>query len=240
MEAGPGPGRGQRGSPQAGRADPGVHPRPAGSDRRPAPAGRPQRRQRLRGRGGQAAGSSTAHPQGRLHRRNDHRPPDHAVRVARTSSRSRWSSAARARTSSSTTSPRPPGRLLRQGAGGLRDVRAQPGRGLHLPVTGADPVRPSTTTSSTTAVERTEKIKQGHPLDTDTDDGRPGLQRPAREDPVLHRHRSARRARRSSPGARRPTSAANWPAATTSSRPSSRATTRCGSSRRRSSARWCR
>ena len=33
------------------------------------------------------------------------------------------------------------GRLLRQGARGLRDVRAQPGRGLHLPVARADPGR---------------------------------------------------------------------------------------------------
>ena len=30
-------------------------------------------------------------------------------------------------------------RVLRQGAGGLHAVRAQPGRGLHLPVPGADP-----------------------------------------------------------------------------------------------------
>ena len=33
------------------------------------------------------------------------------------------------------------GRVLRQGARGLRDVRPQPGRGLHLPVARADPGR---------------------------------------------------------------------------------------------------
>ena len=43
------------------------------------------------------------------------------------------------------------GRLLRQGARGLRDVRPQPGRGLHLPVARADPGRRSTTTSWPTA-----------------------------------------------------------------------------------------
>ncbi len=39
------------------------------------------------------------------------------------------------------------------------------------------------------ALERVKKIKQGNPLDTDDDDRRPGLQRSAREDPLLHRHR---------------------------------------------------
>ena len=39
------------------------------------------------------------------------------------------------------------------------------------------------------AVARTERITQGHPLDTEHDDRRAGLQRPAGEDPVLHGHR---------------------------------------------------
>ena len=43
------------------------------------------------------------------------------------------------------------------------------------------------------AVARTKKIKQGHPLDADDHDRRTGLQRPAREDPVLSRHRQAGR-----------------------------------------------
>ncbi len=70
--------------------------------------------------------------------------------------------------------------------------------------------------------------------------GRPGLQRPAGEDPLLHGHRQA--GRRQGPDRRRAgrTAPATWPAATTSSRRSSKATTACGSSRRRSSGRWCR
>ncbi len=87
------------------------------------------------------------------------------------------------------------------------------------------------------AVERVKKIKQGHPLDPDDDDRRAGLDRPAREDPVLHRHRQA--GRRQVPDRRqaRHVSTANSRAAITSSRRSSPATTRCASSRRRSSGR---
>ena len=39
------------------------------------------------------------------------------------------------------------------------------------------------------AIARVKKMKQGNPLDPDDDGRRPGLQRPAREDPLLHRHR---------------------------------------------------
>ncbi len=39
------------------------------------------------------------------------------------------------------------------------------------------------------AVERTKKIVQGNPLDTDDDARRAGVQRSAREDPLVHRHR---------------------------------------------------
>ena len=42
------------------------------------------------------------------------------------------------------------------------------------------------------AIARTEKIIQGNPLDTATMLGRPGVQRSAREDPVLHRDRQGR------------------------------------------------
>ncbi len=72
---------------QAGRADPAQHPGAGRTDRRPAAARRAQRRQRLRPRGGQAAGAEQAHRQDRLHRRDDDRPPDHAIRQPRTSSR---------------------------------------------------------------------------------------------------------------------------------------------------------
>ena len=136
VEARPGAGRRQLRRPQARRAD---------ARARSCvlieligdllPAGRAQRRQRLRRRGRQAARlAATAIAQGRVHRRDHDRPADHAVRLARTSSRSPSSSAARARTSSSTTSPAERRRVLRQGARGLHDVRPQPGRGLHLPV----------------------------------------------------------------------------------------------------------
>ena len=77
----------------------------------------------------------------------------------------------------------------------------------------------------------------GQPAGHRHDDRRAGQQRPAGEDPVLHRDRHRRRAPGSSPAASGSTSAATCPAATTSRRRSSRATTRCGSSRRRSSAR---
>ena len=89
-------------------------------------------------------------------------------------------------------------------------------------------------------LERIAAIKQGNPLDTDTQLG-PQVSRPAAgKDRVVRRHRP-RRGRR---GAHRRLSArastASSPTATTSSRPCSRATTRCGSSRRRSSARCSR
>ena len=54
------------------------------------------------------------------------------------------------------------------------------------------------------AVARVAAIKQGNPLDPTTDDRRPGQQRPAREDPVLHRHRSARKAPKCLIGGARP------------------------------------
>ena len=60
LEARPGAGRGQRHRAQAGRADPGLDPRADRTHRRPAPAGRAQHRQRLRRRGGQAAGVEQA------------------------------------------------------------------------------------------------------------------------------------------------------------------------------------
>jgi aldehyde dehydrogenase len=41
------------------------------------------------------------------------------------------------------------------------------------------------------AVERVKRIKTGQPAGPDHDDRRPGLQRSAREDPLVHRHRQA-------------------------------------------------
>ena len=81
LEAGPGAGRRQRRRAQAGRADPGLDHAADGAHRRPAAARRAQRRQRLRRRGRQAAGlQSSRIAQDRLHRRDHHRPADHAVR----------------------------------------------------------------------------------------------------------------------------------------------------------------
>ena len=48
------------------------------------PRGRAQRRQRLWGRGRQTAGVEQPHRQDRVHRRDHHRPADHAVRQSRT------------------------------------------------------------------------------------------------------------------------------------------------------------
>jgi aldehyde dehydrogenase len=81
-------------------------------------------------------------------------------------------------------------RLPAEGARGLRHVRAQPGRGLHLPVARAgrqEDLRPVPRAGG----ERAAASKPGDPLDTDTMRRRPGLQRSAREDPQLHRHRQA-------------------------------------------------
>ncbi len=56
---------------------------------------------------------------------------------------------------------------FRDKASRLRDVRAQPGRGLHLP-SRALIQRGHYTEFLEAAVERTRRIKPGHPLDTDT------------------------------------------------------------------------
>ena len=48
-------------------------------------------------------------------------------------------------------------RLLRQGPRGLHDVRPQPGRGLHLPVPGADPARSIYDDFMAAASTRTER-----------------------------------------------------------------------------------
>ena len=61
---------------------PAVDPGGARADWRPAAARRAERRQRLRRGSGQAARLQQARGQGRLHRRDDHRAADHAVRRA--------------------------------------------------------------------------------------------------------------------------------------------------------------
>ena len=82
--------------------------------------------------------------------------------------------------------------------------------------------------------------RAGRPARPGDDDRRPGLRRADGEDPQLHRHRPPGGRRGARPAASATICRASSPAATTSSRRCSRATTRCGSSRRRSSARWSR
>lgn len=83
------------------------------------------------------------------------------------------------------------GRLLRQDPGGLRDVRPQPGRGLHLPEPGADPVRrlrpPALRRPGAGAGD-----PPGRPAGHRDPGRRPGQRRPAEEDPLLHRDRPGR------------------------------------------------
>ena len=109
-----------------------------GTDRRHPAARRRQRRQRLRRRGRQAARAEQAHRQDRLHRRDDDRPPDHAIRLGQHHS----GDAGARRQVAEHLLRRRHGRgrrFLRQGARRLHDVRAQPGRGLHLPEPRAGP-----------------------------------------------------------------------------------------------------
>lgn len=122
----------------AGRADAAGHHAAGRAGRRHPAAGSAQCRHRLRPGSGQAAGLQQAHRQDRLHRRDHHRPPHHAVRVAEHhpgdagTGRQVAQHLLRQRR-------RRGRRLLRQGRRRLRDVRAQPGRGLHLPQPSADP-----------------------------------------------------------------------------------------------------
>ncbi len=79
-------------------------------------------------------------------------------------------------------------RVLRQGARRLRHVRAQSGRGLHLPEPCAGPGIDLRQVHGARGRAR-EEGQAGPPARPDHDDRRPGLDRSAREDPLLHRHR---------------------------------------------------
>ena len=125
---------------------PRQHPGADGADRRSAAAGRAQRGQRLRPGSGQAAG-----------------PPTRIAKIAFTGE----TTTGRLIMQYASAEPHPGDagagrqvaqhllrrrhggrrRYLRQGDRGLRHVRAQPGRGLHLPVARADPGEASTTAS---------------------------------------------------------------------------------------------
>ena len=107
-------------------------------------------------------------------------------------------------------------------------------RGLHLPVAGTHPALDLRPVPRRRPRARRQD-RAGQPARPGDDDRRAGLERPAREDPQLHRHRQGgwreaahrRRARRPR---RRPERGLLRAA-----RPSSRARTTCASSRRRSS-----
>ena len=126
LEAGPRTGGRQRRRTQAGRADPGLDPLPVLVDRRPASAGVRQHRQRVWRGGRQAAGIEQPDRQDRVHRRDHHRPADHAVRSAEPHP----GDARTGRQEPEHLLLRRDGRgrrLSGQGAGGLHDVRPQPG-----------------------------------------------------------------------------------------------------------------
>ena len=90
------------------------------------------------------------------------------------------------------------------------------------------------------AVKRVEKHPPGRSVRDEHPDRCAGLERSIREDPLLYRHRQEGGREGARPAVRPTSCRASWRAATTSSPPCSRATTRCGSSRRRSSGPWCR
>ncbi len=119
---------------------------PDGADRRSAAAGRAERGERLWPGSGQAAGVERAGEQGGVHRRDDDRTADHAVRLAE---HHPGDAGAGRQVAEYLLRGRDAGGrcVLRQGARRLRDVCAEPGRGLHLSFARADPGDRSTTGS---------------------------------------------------------------------------------------------
>ncbi len=107
-------------------------------------------------------------------------------------------------------------RLPGQGAGGLHDVRPQPGRGVHLPVAQPDPGRHLRRVPGA-GRDPHQGGAPGRSAGHRDHDRRAGLQRPAGEDLVLHRDRQETRAPAWSPAASAPNSAATSTAATTCS-----------------------
>ena len=94
-------------------------------------------------------------------------------------------------------------RLPGQGAGGVHHVRPQPGRSVHLPVAVADSGRHLRRVPGAGG-DPHQGGAAGRPAGHRDDDRRAGLQRPAGEDPVLHRDRQVRgRQGRHRRGARR-------------------------------------
>ena len=137
VEDRPGPGRRQLHGRQAGEPDAVVDPQVRRAHPGHRPARRDEHRQRPR-RGDRArARLEQAHRQGRLHRRDRHRPPDHGLRRAEPDP---LDDGARRQVAEHLLRRRdgPRRRLPRQGDRGPRALRLQQGRGLHVPLARAD------------------------------------------------------------------------------------------------------
>ena len=100
-----------------------------------------------------------------------------------------------------------PGRLLRQGPRRLHDVRAEPGRGLHLPVARSGAVLDLRPVRRRCRASADPGHQAGQPARRVDDDRGSGLQRPARERSCPTSTSVSRRVPRCSPAATGPTSA---------------------------------
>ena len=117
---------------------------------------------------GKPLASSNRDPQDRVHRRDHHRPADHAVRQPEPDPG--HPGAGRQEPQHLLRRRRRPANdaFYDKALEGFTHVRPQPGRGLHLPVARADPGRHLRRASSPTPWPASSKIIQGNPLDTDT------------------------------------------------------------------------
>ena len=169
VEAGAGARGGQLLGAQAGEPDPVVDPQADGAARGDRPAGRDQRRQRAGWRDRQGARDEQADRQDRLHRRDRDRAADHAVRGPE---HHPLDDRARRQVAEHLLRRRDGGgrRLPRQGGRGPRALRLQQGRGLHLPLAGADRGVDLRAVHGAGARSGSRAIRQGHPLDLDDAD----------------------------------------------------------------------
>ncbi len=123
---------------------------------------------------------------------------------------------------------------------GLRHVRAQPGRGLHLPVARAGARVDLRALHGASGQAHRSRQDAGQSARAVDDDRRAGVERSAREDPELHRHRQE--GGRQGPHRRRAPDACGRARRRLlrQAHHLRRAQQACASSRRRSSDRWCR
>ena len=167
---------------------------PAGADgphRRYSAAGRAQRVHRAGSEVGQAAGASPRIAKVCLHRRDDDRAADHAVRgrapdPADDGTRRQVAEHLHGRRDGRRR------RLLRQGAGRLRAVRLQQGRGLHLPFARAGAGIDLRQVHGESGGARREDQGRRSARSRDAD-GRAGFAGSVGEDPRLYRDRQAGR-----------------------------------------------